>query len=342
MRFLRTKRGISLAGLGLFMSAALVFVLTSDQPLLKLLRFTVLNTFQFEGEEIGVIRRDLVYKIANGEPLMVDIYMPLEERHDAAPVVVFSHGGGWITGDRDTMLIGPDNRRLIIGLRKLGYAIANFEYRLLSTRVTLADTIADNKDMVRWLRANAEVYELDPDNIGLWGQSAGGYLVLMAGLTEDDEFIGDDTLSSVSARVSYIVDNYGRTDLSERFVPIFNGERSPGIMTRIQAARMFASREAEDASAFADRLMELSPVTHVDAGDPPVLILHGDADGLVPTEQSRVLQRRLEAAGTEHEVHFVRNADHAFIGATDNQIEEIVSLSSAFVLRNTSSPGVRP
>ena len=335
MTFLRSRLSLSLIGAGLLMSAVLAFLLATNQPLIKLLRFTVFNAFQFEGDEIGDIRKDLVYKTVNGQPLMVDLYLPLENRQDVAPVVVFSHGGGWVTGDRDTMLIGPDNRQLIVLLRTLGYAVANFEYRLLGEAVTLSDTIADNKDIVRWLRENAEEYQLDPENIGLWGQSAGGYLALMAGLTDDDDFIGDETLSDVSARVSYIVDNYGSTDLVERFGPIASGQRAPGILDRMRTDFMFASSYTENPGAFAADLVKLSPVSYADEADPPVLIVHGDSDGLMPPEQSRILQRKLEDVGTDYELHFVENADHVFIGATDEQIEEIVAMSAAFISRNT-------
>ncbi len=187
---------------------------------------------------------------------------------------------------------------------------------MLSETVTLADIVADNKDMVRWLRANAEEYAFDPNNIGLWGQSAGGHLALMAGLTDDDEVVGDDGLSSVSARVTYIVDNYGPADLAESLGPIASGERTPGIMDRMVANNLFASTYQEDFRAFAQGLLELSRVTHVDADDPPVLIVHGDADGAVPPEQSRILQRKLADAGASHQVHFVGDADHIFNGAT--------------------------
>ena len=76
-------------------------------------------------------------------------------------------------------------------------------------------------------------------------------------------------------------------------------------------------------------------MTYVDADDPPVLILHGDADGLMPVEQSLFLQRTLEDAGTDHQVHLVINTDHAFNGASDKQIGEIVETTTAFIARNT-------
>ncbi len=335
MRLLKSKFSIVLSGIGLLIGAAVLFLLFTDQPLVKLLRFTVFNAFEFEGDEVGTVERDIVYKTVAGEPLLVDLYLPFARRHASIPVVVFSHGGGWVMGDRATMLIGPDNKQLILRLRGLGYAVANFEYRLLGETVELADIIADNKDLVRWLKANSDRYDLDPANIGLWGQSAGGYLVLMAGLTDDDKFVGDEGLSGISARVSYIVDNYGPTDLMENFRPIVSGERSPGAFERAQTNHMFGSSYDADPEGFANSLADLSPVTHVDKDDPPVLVLHGDADQLVSAEQSRFLREKMLQAGTEHEVHFITGTDHIFNGATAEQIQEIVAVSTAFIVRNT-------
>ena len=135
MRLLKSKFSIVLSGIGLLIGAAVLFLLFTDQPLVKLLRFTVFNAFEFEGDEVGTVERDIVYKTVAGEPLLVDLYLPFARRHASIPVVVFSHGGGWVMGDRATMLIGPDNKQLILRLRGLGYAVANFEYRLLGETV---------------------------------------------------------------------------------------------------------------------------------------------------------------------------------------------------------------
>lgn len=251
-------------------------------------------------------------------------------------VIAFSHGGGWITGDRTTMLTGADNKELIIRLRQIGYVVANFEYRVLSDSVTLADIVADNKDIVRWLRANATNYEFDQDNIGFWGQSAGAHLALMAGLSNEDEFAGDPDLRGVSARVAYVIDNYGPADLATLLGDIVSGERSPGMMERQQLENMFDAEYQDDPDAFNQNLLKLSPVTHADAEDPPVLILHGDADTLVPHSQSLLLQERMNAEGARHELSLIEDVDHAFNGATEAQIADIVEQSIAFIERSTS------
>jgi len=332
---MKSKKSIFLISLLTLVGAALLFLLTTSQPFIKLIRFTVFNTFEFEGKEIGTIEKDIVYKTIDGEPLMVDLYMPFRKEHPLTPVVVFSHGGGFVMGDRDTMFIGPDNKQLIIRLRELGYAIANFDYRLLGETVSLANIVADNKDIVRWLRKNAGQYGFDPENIGIWGQSAGGYLALVIGLSDDDEFSGEVTLRNTSARVSYIVNNYGVADLVTIYQPITSGQRAPGLLEKGQTDYMFEASFAEDPNAFARGLPGLSAVSYIDRNDPPVLSVHGDADTLVNPEQSRILQRALDQAGSSGELHLIGNTDHIFNGATSEQIEEIVNISIDFIVRNT-------
>ena len=337
MKLLSSKRSIFLTGALVLAAGAILFFLFSAQPMVKLIRFTVFNGFELEGDAIGNVERDLVYKTAADQSLMVDLYMPLTDRYELAPVVIFSHGGGWVTGDRSTMFVGPDNEKLINRLREDGYVIANFEYRLLNETTTLTELVADHKDIVRWLRVNAERYDLDGANIGFWGQSAGGHLTLMAGLSSEHEFTGDEGLSGTPAVVSYIVNNYGVTDLREQFRALVANETSPGFLETQQIENMFGAPFDEDRDAFVENLTVFSPVTYVDRNDPPVLTLHGDADTLVSAEQGRLLQQALEASGANHETHFIADADHIFNGATADQVMEIVELTAAFIARNTHS-----
>ena len=329
------KTSLLLIGTFSLIGAVSLFLLFTDQPLIKLLRFTVLNSFELEGDEIGTVEKDIVFKTVNGRALLADIYMPLDKKHELAPAVVFSHGGGWVVGDRKTMFIGPDNKQLIIRLRNLGYVIANFEYRLLNETVTLADIVADNKDMVRWLRANAEKHGIDANNIGFWGQSAGGHLGLMVGLTTDTDFVGDVDLSTVSARVAYVVNNYGPADLAEQFRSIVSGQQTARMMAKPHVEYMFESSLAMDRTGFMSGLEKMSPINYVDETDPPILIVHGAADTVVYADQSRRLEEALIRAGTDHEAHFIAASDHIFNGATPAQITEIVEITTAFISRNT-------
>jgi acetyl esterase/lipase len=326
---------VILIGISIIFVSAGSYLLLTDQPMVKLMRYIAFNSFEFEGEEIGNIEKDIIYKTVDGEELMVDIYYPLVNKFESAPVVVFSHGGGWITGDRSTMFTGPDNEGLIIRLREQGYAIANFEYRVLSESTNLTDMIADNKDIVRWLRLNADQHSLDPENIGLWGQSAGGHLVLMAGLSDDDAFTDDPSLSHTFARVNYIVNNYGISDLSELFRPFILKEESPGSMQQSQFEFMFGTNVSIDSEEFIEQSKYHSPVSHIDPDDPPIISLHGDSDTLVPPAQSQILYQALEVSGNLHELNVIEDVDHVFNGATTEQFEEIINLSLSFITRHT-------
>lgn len=335
MSLLSSKKSTVLTGALVLVAGGVLFLLFSAQPMLKLIRFTMFNGFELEGEAVGRIETDLTYKTVGDQTLMVDLLMPLTDRYDKAPVVVFSHGGGWMMGDRSTMFVGPDNEQLIGRLRNSGYVIANFDYRLLNESTTLSELVADHKDLVRWLRVNAERYGLDGDNIGYWGQSAGGHLALMAGLSDEHEFAGDPDLSATLSHVSFIVNNYGVTDLTAHFGDLVANEASPGFLEAGQVENMFATSLEEDRDGFVQSLPVFSPVNYVDRDDPPVLTIHGDSDTLVSANQSRLLKQAQEKAGADHQTHFVSGADHIFNGATADQVSEIVQITASFIDSHT-------
>ena len=117
----------------------------------------------------AAVQRDLVYKRVNGEVLTLDLYFP-EKFSGPLPVIVWIHGGGWSRGRKE--------RCPAVALVNDGYVIASIDYRLTSTAPFPAQ-IEDCKAAVRWLRANASQYSLDPDHIGVWGHSAGGHLAAL-------------------------------------------------------------------------------------------------------------------------------------------------------------------
>ena len=332
---IRSRKFVLLLVLLLIVGAVPVYFATSDNPFIKIIRFTRLNAFEFEGEEIGGIKKDIVYKTVDGESLMVDLYMPFERKHSLIPVLAYSHGGGWVIGDRDTMLVGPDNKGLIIRLRELGYAIANFEFRLINENVTVYDAIADNKDMIRWLRKNAGEYELDPDNIGIWGQSGGGQLALLVGLSDEKDFVGDKMLRDVSAQVKYVVNHYGSGDMELTYGDIATGKRDPYFHETMMLKHMFETWIDEDPEAFLEGLRTIDPVNYIGGGDAPVITVHGELDDGASPDISTRLHRELDAESSGNELHIIKDVGHIFMGGTPEQIEAIVDVTVDFIVRNT-------
>ena len=217
----------------------------------------------------ATIQRDLVYKRVNGAVLTLDLYCP-EKVSGPAPVIVWVHGGGWRTGGK--------KRCPAVALVPDGYAVASIDYRLSSTAPFPAQ-IEDCKAAVRWLRANAAKYNLDADRIGVWGMSAGGHLAALLGTSGGvPELEGSGDNMQYSSRVQAVCDVAGPVDLL--------------ALTNLGPERRFAIEGLLGGAPIA-----ASPIHYVSKDDPPFLIVHGEADRVVPVEQSQRFYEELRKAG---------------------------------------------
>ncbi|MHB0998713.1 MAG: alpha/beta hydrolase fold domain-containing protein [Armatimonadota bacterium] len=152
------------------------------------------------------VLRDVQYGLSDGVPLLMNIVLPDPASDKPVPVVVFFHGGGWSGGTREDMMSRCDM------VSKLGYVAASVEYRLSGVAPFPAQ-LQDCKCAVRYLRANAAKYGIDPNRIAVWGCSAGGHLAAMMGLTEGiPEFDGDGGNPGVPSNVQLVIDCFGPTD----------------------------------------------------------------------------------------------------------------------------------
>ena len=208
------------------------------------------------------------------------------------PAVIYVHGGGWVGGSQ--------KQSPIIMLAKAGYFAASIEYRL-STVAKWPAQIQDCKLGVRWLRANAARYHVNPDRIGVWGESAGGHLVACLGtMAEVKAYEGDGGYPAVSSAVQAVVDFYGPTDFTHP------GNYSPQAIQFTD--ELFGVPQDQNPNLWKSG----SPLAYVKAGDPPMLLVHGDADTLVPLAQSTVFDAALTQAGVPHQLIIVKNAGHGF------------------------------
>ena len=241
--------------------------------------------------------RNVEYARAGEKKLLLDLYVSKEAKQPL-PLVVWVHGGGWSGGDKRRC---PATR-----LTEHGYAAASVNYRL-SREATFPAQIHDCKAAIRWLRANAGKYNLDPKRIGVWGGSAGGHLVALLGTSGGvKEAEGDLGNAEQSSRVQAVCDWFGPTDLAR-----LAGAKAPRLGRSHPVAGLLGGPASEK-----KQLAELAnPITHVTSDDPPFLIMHGDRDPLVPVSQSRRLHDALTAAGVESTLHVVKGAGHGFRGA---------------------------
>jgi acetyl esterase/lipase len=237
---------------------------------------------------------EVVYGEVDGTPLLLDIIHP-PAREAARPAVVILHGGGLIGGDRS---MGVESGTY---LAEAGYVAFSIDYRLFDQRDksnAWPAQLDDAQRAVRWVRANAATYGVDPKRVGAYGHSSGGYLAAMLGVRETRDN-SDPELEEFSSRVSCVVDLAGDSDLSIPLPP--TEAHYEDILTG-----MLGGTPEEVPEAYRDA----SPISHVDAESAPFLIIHGTKDIIVPVEHSRRLVEALHQAGVEVAYLELPNGDH--------------------------------
>lgn len=225
---------------------------------------------------------DMEYGNVNGRSLTLDLYEPVDADGPAAGLI-FIHGGAWKGGSKKSY------RYYAQMFAAKGYVVASIGYRLLGEKKYPA-AIEDCKCAVRWMRANAEALGVDPQRIAAIGGSAGGHLSMMVGYSSDvPKFEGAGGHAGVSSAVQCVVNLYGPTDLTTDFV---RENEYAG-----QATREFLGKSLDEDEALFE---EASPITYVDADDPPTLILHGTVDDIVPINQADILAAKLTEVGVPY------------------------------------------
>ena len=236
---------------------------------------------------------------------LLDLLVP-RNAASPLPVVVWIHGGGWQSGDKR-------NREQPERLVCRGYAVASINYRLSNT-ATFPAQIHDVKAAIRFLRANAAAYNLDPARMAAMGSSAGGHLAALAGTSGGVDELEELSQGhgAASSRVQAVVDWYGPTRLVDMDAQLLaqgcpagsahHGE-SDSAESRLLGCTL-ASPACADAARRAD------PATYVTAGDPPMLLLHGTEDCVSPVGQSQLLAEALTAAQSCAILRKVQGAAH--------------------------------
>jgi acetyl esterase/lipase len=261
-------------------------------------------------------------------PLELDLYLPQGDR--AAPVAVFLHGGGWRLGSRRSAGPAFPGPSLFEEVAQAGLAVASVDYRLSGEAVWPAQ-VHDAKAAVRWLRARASELGLDGDRVTAWGESAGGHLAALLGLTADDAALeGDVGVSGPSSRVSAVAAWYPPTDLAGFAADAGADPRDAAT----REAQLLGAPPATNADAAA----QASPVTHVSPAAPPFLLLHGEADRFVPHVQSQRLAAALCAAGADVDLHTYPGADHMWLG-TPGVARDALARTLSFLAARSELPG---
>jgi acetyl esterase/lipase len=249
----------------------------------------------------AAVERDLVYKRVNGMDLALDLYRP-EQASSPLPVIIFIHGGDWNKGSKQQC----QACRMVDD----GYAVASINYRLTPVAPFPAQ-IEDAKAAVRWLRANASKYNLDPDRIGVWGFSAGGHLAALLGTSGGvPELEGSGDNLNVSSRVQAVLAVSAPVDFLRLYHDALTAptEKAPKVLTAI---KMLMGGPIEDHKATA---LQASPLHYVSKDDPPFLILQGEEDPTVPVIQAHLLAEALKRAGVDTTLEIASGKGHGVGG----------------------------
>ncbi len=229
---------------------------------------------------------DVVYGHKDGMALFYDVFKPSGKSNKAA--VIYMVSGGWFSRWQE-----PENRLAgFADMLDAGYTVFAVHHGS-APRYFVPEAYADVSRAVRHIRLHADDYGIDPERMGVTGGSAGGHLSLMLGF-DSDQGISDseDPVMRVSNRVAAVVSYYPPVDL--RAMAGGNNERFPAL-----------NFEKEKASA-------ISPILFVTSDDPPTLLLHGDADTLVPISNSEIMLAELKSKGIESDFITYEGGDHGF------------------------------
>lgn len=267
---------------------------------------------------IGEVIRNVEYK--SGQKL--DIYTPTNVVYPRAPVILYIHGGAWIGGSKETINLNRYNKA-VKSLRESGFSLVSINYTLAEDgKSPFPDCIDDAKDAVKWIYAHADTFHFDTNNIGLFGESAGAQIAMMIAFT-------GDTLSI--SPFNYVINVYGPNRLKEAYasalidsIKSYASVLPSSWQSRFDIASYLLGFQPELDSTIAFSMMEnYSPYNYIHKNIPPTLIIQGEDDQLVPVDQSLMLAEKMKSFSVIHEMHILKNVNHGFIGASQQQMDSI-------------------
>jgi acetyl esterase/lipase len=248
---------------------------------------------------------DVQYCTGGGRPLLMDVFIPNHRNRTSTPAVLWIHGGGWEIGDKN----GNSGAKF---LANEGFVTASLSYRL-SGDSPFPAAIEDCKCAIRFLRANALKYGIDPDRIGVAGSSAGGHLAELVATTDQSAGLdGDGGWQNMSSKVQAAASYFGVSDLTMQF-PEDTGQ---------VIVKFFRGTEKEKPELY----RRASPIFYVTKDNPPLLLVHGEKDDGVPFDQSVRMADAYRRTGLTIEFIAVKNAGHDFQHIGDAPISPSVEV----------------
>jgi acetyl esterase/lipase len=251
----------------------------------------------------GVVYSQVFERGRSVRGLKMTLFVPRTK--EKKPAVLYFPGGGFTSADHEKFL------EMRYALARAGYVVAACEYRAVPNKFPAL--LEDAKAAVRWMRAHASEFGVDADRFGLLGDSAGGYVVQMAGATNGEKNWDVGDFKEVSSDVQAVVSIYGISDLTTIGEGIGNENvHASAAVTEALLLNGPAFKDFAGASVNADpqKAKAASPIGHVDGTEPPFLLMHGSGDKVVSPLQSKKMFEALQNKKVEAEYVLVRGAEH--------------------------------
>lgn len=253
-------------------------------------------------EGMAVMIPDVIFSAAQGVNLKLQLFVPWKDETAKEPkkypLIVFVQGSAWTFPD-----VYYEIPQLAQFARE-GYVVATLTHRSSLEGHPYPAFLEDVKTGIRFLRKNADKYQIDTERVGIWGTSSGGNTALLVGLTGDEKQYKTEEYPEFSDSVKIVVDCFGPTDLSEAIENIEHMDED--------SKKLFAALRGENTKENVARLQDMNPVNHIKNGAayPPFLILQGNEDTIVEYSQSELMYHRLSDAGADTALICVDGAPH--------------------------------
>jgi acetyl esterase/lipase len=251
---------------------------------------------------------NIVYLTASGYEAKLDVYQPAGE--NSHPTLIYFHGGGWVAGNKESAMLET------APFLEKGWAVVNVEYRL--AKISLAPAaVEDCRCALHWVYAHATDYKFDTDRIVVMGHSAGGHLALTTGMLPVSAGLDRECPPEKEVKVAAIIDWFGITDVGD----LFEGPNKQDYAVMWVGSQVNREEIAK----------RVSPLTYVRAGVPPILLIQGDADKIVPYSHSVRLHEALDRSGIPNELVTIPGGHHG--GFSHAETDMIYTHIWAFLAR---------
>ena len=286
--------------------------------------------------ETGSERRlDLLYKTVGKKELKLDLYYPTAKRGQKSPLLIYTHGGGWAAGSRAGAAKGSF-AAVFKPLLAKGFAVASVEYRLARNGSTMRNCVIDSKDALRYLVKNSDSLKIDPEQLFVFGDSAGGHIAQMLLLTPPDTLTGAPDLTKISYQVSAGLSWYGPCDFED--INLFNHDDRPDFRNRF--ANRILGEEEHSPEEKIKLYREMSPVKYLKKNSPPLLMIQGDKDTTIPVKHAYHMAKEAEKLGAPVKTMIIKNSGHNWrkVDAdTEPSREEITQITVQFFIAQLKS-----